>query len=409
MRLDKRIKERIEKSAASLVITDPAFLDDEQLTRDEQLRVLQDIFDQNIREKEIGSIVTHFAPILRDQNPVHLSILGKTGTGKTVTVLLLLTHIQQVAKEKGIEVRYEHLDLSVPRPCFRAMNDLACLLNASKRYVKGISLDEMAGRIEESLANYSGFLVLFIDEIDHVNRDLDAFLKFLVRRLPQAVPTKLVLVFASNRLGWRRDIDSRVKSFLKVNEIIFEPYNAVDLQVILKTRVAKALNQHVIDAGVIEKIAALASKEHGDARKAVELLTKSARIAECEGSRLTLDVVGQAYNALEMDSYLEFVKTSPEQLQAVLYAALDSTAKQGQRWSATDIYGAYECVCREHGLAQLTQRRFSDLLMELELYGFVRASNVSMGRYGRKKEISLMVPEDVVERMKATIRMNLTG
>jgi cell division control protein 6 len=409
MELDRRIKERIEKSAASPVILNHAFLDDEQLTRDEQLRVLQDIFEQNIREKEISTIVSHFAPMLRGQNPVHLSLLGKTGTGKTATTLLLLAHIQQVAREKGIEMRYEHLDLSFPRPCFRAINDLACLLNASKRYVKGISLDEMAGRIEESLAGYDGFLVLFIDEVDHVNRDIDAFLKFLVRRLPQAIPTKLVLVFASNRLDWRRDIDSRVKSFLKVSELIFEPYNAVDLQVILKARVSKALNQDVIEEGVVEKIAAYASRDHGDARKAVELLAKSARIAETAGSSLTLGMVDQAYEALEMDSYLEFVKTSPPQLQAVLYAALESLPNRDRYRPAADIYRAYERSCRGFGLCPLTQRRFSDFLNELELYGFIGAKNVSMGRYGRKKQVALITPDGVGERLKATIRMNLAG
>ncbi|MFC1611492.1 Cdc6/Cdc18 family protein [Myxococcota bacterium] len=407
MKLNERIKERIEKSAASSVILNHAFLDDEQLTRNEQIRVLQDIFDQNIREKEIGAIVSHFAPMLRGQNPVHLSLLGKTGTGKTTTTLLLLAHVQQVAREKGIEMRYEHLDLSLPRPCFRAINDLACLLNASKRYLKGISVDEMAGRIEQSLANYDGFLVLFIDEVDHVNRDIDAFLKFLVRRLPQAVPTKIVLVFASNRLDWRRDVDSRVKSFLKVNEIIFQPYNALDLQVVLKTRVDRALKLELIDEGVVEKIAAYASREHGDARKAVELLSRAARIAETEGSRLSQETVDRAYEALEMDSYLEFVKTSPTQLQAALFAVLEALGKPGRYSPAVGIYGTYQRVCQAHCLSPLTQRRFSDLLLELELYGFVGAKNVSLGRYGRKKEITLITPDGVAKRLKATIGMNL--
>jgi Cdc6-like AAA superfamily ATPase len=101
MGFNDQIKERIERSAASSVIVDHAFLDDEQLTRDEQLQVLQDIFDQKIREREINTIIAHFAPVLRGQNPVHLSILGKTGTGKTATLLLLLDHLKQVAENKG--------------------------------------------------------------------------------------------------------------------------------------------------------------------------------------------------------------------------------------------------------------------------------------------------------------------
>jgi len=410
MTFDERIDKKIQRSAASSIIVDHAFLDDEQLSKDQQLRVLRDIFEQNIREKEIDEIIAHFAPMLRKQHPFHLSILGKTGTGKTATTLLLLAHLQKAARQKELEMRYEHLDLSTPRPCFRAMNDLACLLDASKRYTKGISTDEMAGRIEEKLANYEGYLALFIDEIDHVNQDLDTFLKFLVRRLPQAIPAKLVLVFASNNLTWRKDIDTRVKSFLKLNEIIFQPYNAMDLQKILRARVARALNPEMVDEGVVEKIAGLASREHGDARKAVELLSKATQLADRHGTRLTLETVDAGYQALEVDSYLEFVKTSPEQLQAALLAALEALEKnKGNAVPAIDIYSFYEKVCQVNRISQLTQRRFSDLLMELDLYGFIRTKNVSMGRYGRRKEIDLLIPPNVVERIKATIQLSFTA
>ena len=68
---------------------------------------------------------------------------------------------------RKIPIRYEHLDLSNPRPCFRALNNLACLLNASKRNQKGISLEEMMTRIEAKLSDYQGYLILFIDEVDN--------------------------------------------------------------------------------------------------------------------------------------------------------------------------------------------------------------------------------------------------
>jgi len=78
------------------------------------------------------------------------------------------------------------------------------------------------------------------------------------------------LIFVSNRLDWPYHLDPRVKSFLKLNELIFKPYNAIDLQHILRIRVEKAINPKMIEPGVIEKIAAMASREHGDARKAIE-------------------------------------------------------------------------------------------------------------------------------------------
>ena len=158
-------------------------------------------------------------------------------------------------------------------------------------------------------------MVLFVDEVDNIRRDKDTFMSFLVRRLPQAIPSKLILVFASNRLTWPDTLDPRVKSFLRLNELIFKPYDAVDLQKILDIRVRKALNPKAIEPGVIEKIAALASREHGDARQAVTLLSRSAYLAEKTGHAITLDMVDRTALELEQDKFVTMIRTAPVQLQ----------------------------------------------------------------------------------------------
>lgn len=105
-----------------------------------------------------------------------------------------------------------------------------------------------------------------------------------------------------------------MKSFLKLNELIFEPYDAVDLQHILRIRVEKALHAKAVEAGVIEKIAAMASREHGDARRAVALLAKSAYLAEKAGTKITLGLVDRAATELDQDRYLTLLRSAPPQL-----------------------------------------------------------------------------------------------
>jgi len=267
---------RIQHMVNNAIIKDRRFLDDEQLIRSEQLSVLEEIFNANVRDAEIQELSSHFAGVLRGDHPCHLAIWGKTGTGKTLTMSYFLKLLSEMCREKRIPIRYRHLDLSTPRPCFRGLNDLACLLNASKRYKKGISLEELMLRIEAALAGYRGYLVLFVDEVDNIRRDRDSFMTFLVRRLPQRIPAKLILVFASNRLDWPDNLDPRVRSFLKLNELVFSPYDALDLQLLLRIRVEKALHENAVEDGVVEKIAALASRDHGDARQAIALLARSA-------------------------------------------------------------------------------------------------------------------------------------
>ena len=405
MQTNLKIERQIQSLLQNTIILDRRFLDDEQLDRGEQFRVLDEIFSLDVRDAEIQDLSSHFALMFRGGHPVHLSLYGKTGTGKTVTMLYYLNMLQAICRKKNIDMMYTHLDLSTPKPCFRVLNDLACYLDASKRYKKGISLDELMGKIEEKMESYRGYFIIFVDEIDHVRRDLDSFLKFLVKRLPQTVALKLVLVFSSNRLNWLENIDPRIKSFLKINEVFFKPYNAVDLQQILSLRIRKALNQQMIEEGVLEKIAAVSSRTHGDARKAVELLSKSALIAEKEGTKVTMELVDRALDDIEKDKYVAMIKSSPKQLQAVLYAIIALTARVTKPVYTGDAYAGYQLFCSKINLRALTQRAFSDLVSELDMYGFIQARIFSHGRYGRTKEITINLPKEISDKHRQVILM----
>ena len=130
-----------------------------------------------------GKIVGHFAPIYQGGHPIHFSSLGKTGTGKTITILYLLQEFERLCADRGIPFRQYHLDLCCPVPCFRALNTLACLMGTSRHYKRGISLDELMTSIERHLGGLTGYVVIFVDEADNVRRDPDTFFKFLVKRL----------------------------------------------------------------------------------------------------------------------------------------------------------------------------------------------------------------------------------
>jgi len=401
-----KIRKQIQHMTKASVITDRRFLDDEQLIRSEQLVVLEEIFNANVRDREIREISSHFAPVLRNDHPVHLALWGKTGTGKTLTMSYFLNLLAEMCRENKIPMKYKLLDLSTPRPCFRALNDLACLLNASKRYRKGISLEEIMLRIESALANYKGYLILFIDEADNIRRDKDAFFSFLVRRLPQRIPAKVILIFASNRLDWTDHLDPRVKSFLKLNELIFEPYDAVDLQHILRIRVEKAIRPEAVEEGVIEKIAALASRDHGDARKAVALLARSAYLAEKAGSKVSLSIIDEAANEIEQDRYVTLIRTAPHQMQVVWMAAMRTFHKSRDIVTTNHVYDAYRNFCTQISLRPLACRAFGDLLNELDMYGLLRTRVLSRGRYGRSRQIQIDLPAELLTKIEQAILLN---
>ncbi|MCY2952512.1 MAG: hypothetical protein NTU53_11120 [Planctomycetota bacterium] len=180
------------------------------------------------------------------------------------------------------------------------------------------------------------------------------------------------------------------------------------MQHILRIRVEKALHAQAVGPGVVEKIAALASRDHGDARQAVALLAKSAYLAEKTGSHISLPRMDEAASVIEHDRYLTMVRTAPVQMRAVLSAVIEAAEKADKEPVGTgDAYDAYRVVCDKAQLCPLSTRAFADLVAELDLYSLVRTRVLSHGRYGRTREIILDLPEDVLERIKTTIGIDL--
>ena len=405
--IKKKVFDEMENVASHDIIMNARYLNDEQLIHSEQLQVLEEIFNANVRSEEMTQLSRHFAPILKGNHPTHLALWGKTGTGKTLTMRFFMGILEEMCKRKKIPLRLEHLNLATARPCFRALNDLACLLNASKRYKKGVSLVELMYRIESVLSQFKGYLVLFVDEVDHVRTDQDTFMSFLVRRLPQSIPGKLILVFASNRLNWRDNLDPRIVSFLKIRELLFDPYNAIDLQHILKIRVKKALTPDAAESGVVEKIAALSSRDHGDARQAVDLLARSAELAQAAGGKISIDLVDRAAEEIERDKYADMIRTAPALMQAAMAAIILTTRKTRKPISETgEIYEHYRTFCQQAQMRPVAIRAFRESLNELDLYGFVRTRILSRGRHGRTREVILELDDELVSKIYSIILLN---
>ncbi|EFK09953.1 replication initiation protein, orc1/cdc6 family [delta proteobacterium NaphS2] len=382
------------------LVLNPDYLDDEKLSEDERTRVLKEIFNRNIREKQLSRIISHLAPVLDGVHPTSALVFGPTGAGKTVTLMHVLSTFERVASGRGITFRYCYIDLTSPKTYFGALNEVAIALDGSSRkYRKGIPIQYMQTTIIESLGNYDGYLTFLIDEADNIRPNSDDFLTFLAKTLPRKVSCRLILILLTNRLDWEKTLDPRILSFLKKTDMIFEPYDALDLLEILKLRVEKALDKKKVEQASLRKVAALASRETGDARKAVELLAKAVKVAEETTGRLSENEVDIAADRLEIDKTEEVIKTLAVQQRLALKSCYHALSKDGFRKISTgDAYQVYGRVCSYENLRPLTQRRFSEIMNFLDLYGLVNAKVVSKGRYGKTREISGCLPQEVLER-----------
>jgi len=381
------------------IVLDPQYLNDENLPEAERRAILSQIFNRNIREKQVQATASHLAPLLSKVHPQSALIYGPTGSGKTVTLIHTLSAFKKVAQGHGVSFRYVYVDLTHPKTLFGAFNEVAIALDGStKRYRKGIPIDYMQQCIIDSIGDYDGFLCLLIDEVDNIKPNPDDFLIYLSKTLPRRVNCQLMLIMLTNRLDWEKSLDPRIMSCLKKTDIIFEPYDALDLLAILQLRVEKSLDQNRVEEGALQKIAAYASKETGDARKAVELLAKAVRVAEESSGRLTEKEVDIAEERLEVDKTEEMIRSlASQQYLAFLacYLALDSGCR---KTSTGETYDLYREICQREDTRPLTQRRFSDMISFLDLYGLVNARVVSKGRYGNTREISSSLPANIIAR-----------
>ena len=373
------------------------FLDDEKLPEKERIAVLNQIFNQKIRQKQLSRIISHLTPVLDRAHPPSALIYGPTGSGKTVSMIHVLSKFQAVASRRGIGFRYVYIDLTSPKTYFGALNEAAIAIDGSnRRYRKGIPIEYMQTKIKDAIKKETDYLCLLIDEADNIQPNPDGFLTFFAKTLPRKVECRLILILLTNRLDWEKTLDPRILSFLKKSDIIFEPYNALDLLSILKLRAEKALKIEKVDPGALKKIAAIASRETGDARKAVDLLAKAVQVAEDTTGYLGLDEVDLAERKLEVDKTTELIRALAEQQRLALKACYTLLQKGRNKITTGDSYEIYKRLCEIDCNHPLTQRRFCDMISFLDLYGLINARVVSRGRYGKTREIMSSLPNQVI-------------
>jgi cell division control protein 6 len=273
----------------------------------------------------------------------------------------------------------------------------------------GLPTDEVYDRFFGALEEREDVVVIVLDEIDALVKKIgDDFLYNLTRINDDLEETKVSIVGISNDLNFTDYMDSRVKSSLSEEEIIFPPYNALELRNILEQRTEKAFTDGVLEEGVIPKCAALAAQEHGDARRALDLIRVAGELAERqkEEVQVLIDAVDQAQDKIEKDRLKETIRSQPKQSKLLIYTIFDEHQANGGKMATGDIYSKYKEQANKAGMKTLTQRRISDLISELDMLGIINAKVISKGRYGRTREITVDLSDQAVEDIQDMLEEN---
>jgi len=354
------------------------------------------------REAQIRQLGEIVAPLLKGARSSNIFIYGNTGTGKTAVVKHVLTRLEFKAKEFNAPVKFCYVNCRVAGSEYRVFASMCQGLGVQVPFT-GLSVGEVYDRFTAGLDLSGMTFLVVLDEADALTKMRgDTFLYELTRMNEVLKHSKIALVGISNDLRFKEFLDPRVLSSLSEEEIVFRPYDAGELRNILAERAHSAFNEKALSDAALGLCAALAAAEHGDARRALDLLRVAGEVAERKGLTLVSEEhVREAEKHIEHDRVVEALSNLPLHSKLVTLSVYHLGKRDARGAITGEISEVYDELSGELGVAPLTQRRLSTLISELDAMGLLNARVVSMGRYGRTKKIRLEIARSLIRTVFA--------
>ncbi len=399
------------------------------------------------REEELADLHMALSPAARGVGANNAFLYGKAGQGKTAAVKSKLGELKDHA-----EAESDELDLTTVYISCEAHDLSTSYKTASYIYQRltgesrptGYATDVVMDMMFEAMDDIGGTVIVVLDEIDTLGED-DQLLYSLPRARAQGHVADNVypsIIGISNDLQWRETLSPKVKSSLYDDSVLFSPYDATQLQQILRRRAVKAFRdtefvpvdevdgtadgtvvertdadgdgprEHlfrsdVLGEDVIPLVAALSAQDTGDARQAIKYLRKAAELADADSREtVTADDVREAEALVEREAVVEAMREMTTQAQLALAALTVLELSEDTPARVTPTYGIYKNIAEEVDAEKLVQRRFKDHLRELDMQGIADGQKTAAGSVGGPAwQYELQVDTDVaVEVLQDTTR-----
>jgi cell division control protein 6 len=381
------IKTFIEKYPAGSSV----FINKKYLSKGYSPKSLKELLHRN---REVNMLMDSLKDAMFGDVPNNIFIYGKTGTGKSTVTNAVTAQLEEDAQTRNINVMVAFVDCESVKTRSRVINDINTQIllktnfgGVDKRPIN--AFDAYFKLFCSMLRSYDGIPIIIFDEIDKL-ADLDIIGILSRVKEKKYLDKNICIIGITNDLKFLDDIDPRIKTVLSQSEHIFQPYDANQLRDILSQRAQMAFKPDTLEDSVIPLCAAYAAQEHGDARKAIDLLRISAEIAEkCGELSIRETHTKQARETIESDRMIEVMSTLPTQPKLLLASCILQKLHGQEILQTGEVYAMYKGLSQHLSIDILTMRRVVDILSELDMLGIINATIVSKGKYGRTREIYL--------------------
>ncbi|WP_256402131.1 ORC1-type DNA replication protein [Halorubrum salinum] len=363
---------------------------DESVFRDESVFEIDHVPETfRHRESQLESLKYALRPAVRGSRPLNTVVRGPPGTGKT-------TAVQKLFGELGTrtDVRTVRVNCQVDSTRYAVFSRLFEGIFDYEPPSSGISFKKLFGQITDRLVEEDDVLVVALDDVNYLFYENEASdtLYSLLRAHEAHSGAKIGVIVVSSDLGLDviDNLDTRVQSVFRPEEVYFPVYGAAEIYDILSERAKRGFHDGVIGDGELERVADLTA-DSGDLRVGIDLLRRAGLNAEMRASKtIATEDVESAYDKskhVHLSRSLRGISESERDLVRVL------AEHDGKR--AGEVYEAF------HDETDLGYTRYSEIVNKLDQLGVIDAEYADVDGRGRSREISLAYDaEAVLDRLE---------
>jgi len=364
---------------------------DESVFRDEHVFEIDYVPETfRHRESQLESLKYALRPAVRGSRPLNTIVRGPPGTGKT-------TAVQKLFGELGAQpgVRTVRVNCQVDSTRYAVFSRLFENIFEYEPPSSGISFKKLFGQITDRLVEDDEVLVVALDDVNYLfyeNEASDTLYSLLrAHEAHSGARIGVIIISSDLSLDVVDELDRRVQSVFRPEEVYFPVYDVHEIVDILRDRIDRGFHDDVVGSQELDRVAELTGKS-GDLRVGIDLLHRAGLNAEMRASRtVTVEDVETAYDKSKYVHLSRSLRSLSDSEQALVEVVADHN---GER--AGEVYDAF------HEATDLGYTRYSELVNKLDQLGLIEASYTDVDGRGRSRSLSLAYePDAVLDRLES--------
>jgi len=359
---------------------------DESVFRDEHVLELDYLPEAFLhRDEQMETLKYALRPAIRGSRPLNVMARGPPGTGKTTAVQKLFGELARVSDVEAIRVNCQ-----VDSTRYAVFSRLFEGLFEYEPPTSGISFKKLFGQITDRLVEEDEVLTVALDDVNYLLYEGEASetLYSLLRAHEAHSGAKIGVIVVSSDLDLDviEELDGRVQSVFRPEEVYFGAYGEREIAEILRERVQRGFRDGAVGPQVLDQVASHTAESGGDLRVGIDLLRRAGLNAEMRGStEVGIDDVDTAYEKAKYVHLSRHLRGLSESEAALIRVLADHDGEQ-----AGDVYEAFSEV------TELGYTRYSEIINKLEKLGLIETEYASVEGRGRSRALSLSYDADAV-------------